>query len=209
MQADLGSRFAIRAEVLYDRPVEFIQPTFESARLIAVCPAGWTADEDIPLLLDALELTAAREIEIHLTGDGPLRAPCEPRIAALRAAGWTIRTGFLNEKDYRALLARCHFGLSLHRSSSGVDLAMKVVDLFAAGVPVCALDYGGALREQVRDGETGFLFRTAAELAGQLDRIRREPSLLVPMRDRIREFWNTTWSDEWRSVAAPVFEEAM
>ena len=204
MQADLARQFEIRAEVLYDRPVELLPQCRDSSRLIVVCPAGWTADEDMPLLLDTLELLTAREIEIHLTGDGPLRPQAEPRLAQLRAAGWNLHTGFLPEKDYRALLARCHFGISLHRSSSGLDLAMKVVDLFAAGVPVCAFDYGPALGEQVRDGETGFLFRTAADLADLLSRLAREPHILAAMRERIRERWSSTWADEWRRVAAPV-----
>lgn len=209
MQADLARRLGICAEVLYDRPLECppLLRTGASSCLTAVCPAGWTADEDIPLLLDALELLSTRDIEIHLTGDGPLRAPLEPRIAALRAVGWTIHTGFLEEPAYRALLARSHLGLSLHRSSSGLDLAMKAVNLFAAGVPVCALDYGGALSEQIVDGETGFLFRTASELAVLLARIAREPSLLAPLRERIGQRWCTGWSEEWRRVAAPVFED--
>ena len=206
MQADLASRFGVRADVLYDRPLAYLSGTSDNPRLLAVCPAGWTADEDMPLLLDALELSTAREIEILLTGDGPLRAQLEPRIAALRAAGWQIHTGFLSEKIYRSLLSFCHFGLSMHRSSSGLDLAMKVVDLFAAGVPVCALDYGGSLSEQVSDGHTGFLFRTAPDLATLLERLQREPSLLAPLRERIRGAWDTTWSEEWRRVAAPVFE---
>ena len=205
MQADLAREFGIRAEVLYDRPVELLTQCLDGSRLIAVCPAGWTADEDVAMLLDALEMLTTREIEIHLTGDGPLRKQAEPRIAALRTAGWNLHAGFLSEEDYRALLRRCHFGISLHRSSSGLDLAMKVVDLFAAGAPVCAFDYGAALREQVRDGETGFLFRTAAELAGLLARIAREPQVLGPMRERIRACWRATWSDEWRRFAAPVF----
>ena len=208
LQADLVLRFGVRAEVLYDQPVEYVRRTRDgtSPRLIAVCPAGWTADEDMALLLDALECLDTREIEMHLTGDGPLRAGLEPRIAALRAAGWTIHTGFLREAEYRALLGRCHFGLSLHRSSSSLDLAMKVVDLFAAGVPVCALNYGGSLSEQVQDGETGFLFPTASGLAGLLARLLREPSLLAPMRERIAERWSTNWTEEWRRVAGPVFE---
>lgn len=212
MQADLDGRFGVRAEVLYDRPVdlqpvECFQPPAgrEGMRLVAVCPAGWTADEDMALLMDALELLDRREIEIHLTGDGPLRETFETRVAALRQAGWAIHTGFLKETEYRALLGRCHLGLSLHRSSSGLDLAMKVVDLFAAGVPVCALDYGGSLGEQVSDGETGFLFRTAAELARLLGRVQRDPSVLQPMGEMVRERWNTTWSEEWLRVAGPVF----
>ena len=207
MQTDLVKRFAVTADVLYDRPAA-CPPLSDGAplRLIAVCPAGWTADEDMTLLLDALELVERREIEIHLTGDGPERAQLEPRIAGLRAAGWALHTGFLSETEYRALIGRCQLGLSLHRSSSGLDLAMKVVDLFAAGVPVCALDYGGSLSEQVSDGETGFLFRDAAGLAALLARVQREPSVLAPMAARIRERWSTTWSEEWRRVAGPVFE---
>jgi beta-1,4-mannosyltransferase len=206
LESDLQVRFAVSARVLYDRPIELLPASPEGVRLIAVCPAGWTADEDMALLLDALALLTVRDLEIHLTGDGPLRAPLEPRIAALRAAGHSIHTGYLSATGYRELLARCHLGLSLHRSSSGLDLAMKVVDLFAAGVPVCALDYGATLREQVRDGETGFLFRDAGELAALLDRLQRQPAALVPMRERVRESWRGTWSEEWLRVAAPAFE---
>ena len=158
MQADLKRRFGIVAEVLYDRPVEILSPDVanEHGHLVAVCPAGWTADEDMSLLLDGLASLRGPRLEIHLTGDGPLRRELEPRIAALKDQGLAIRTGFLSERDYWQLICRADLGISMHRSSSRLDLAMKVVDLFSAGVPVCALDYGGSLPEQIRDGEQAF-----------------------------------------------------
>lgn len=204
MQADLEQRFGVRAMVVYDLPIEHLPSLPSASGLIAVCPAGWTADEDVSLLLTAMNLIPKPQIELHITGDGPLRATLEPRIAALRGAGWDIRTGFLPEEDYRALLSRAHFGISLHGSSSGLDLAMKVVDFFAAGLPILALDYGPTLREQVRAGVNGFVFRTSDELAGLLSRIQQDHSVLDPLRASVRKACGRTWGDEWRSVAAPV-----
>jgi glycosyltransferase involved in cell wall biosynthesis len=78
------------------------------------------------------------------------------------------------------------------------------VDLFGAGVPVCALDYGGSIREQVEDGVTGFLFRTAQDLAALLTRLDGDPDALGVMRSRVRERWQVSWGEEWKRVALPV-----
>ena len=67
--------------------------------------------------------------------------------------------------EYPAMVAAADVGLCLHRSASGMDLPMKVMDFFGAGVPVCALDYGPCLAEAVRDGDNGLTFTDAAQLA--------------------------------------------
>ena len=200
MRADLAVRFGRDARVLYDRPVESLpRAATANPKLVVVCPSGWTADEDMGLVLDAVELLGTHHLEIHLTGDGPTRRELMPRMAALG-----IHTGYLPEADYRALLARTDLGLSLHRSSSGLDLAMKVVDLFAAGVPVCAFDYGPVLREQIQPGETGFVFADARQLAGILAGLQRDRAPLDAMAAIVRERWRTTWSEEWQRVARPI-----
>jgi len=200
MQEDLKRRFGIEAETVYDRPLR-IQPRQSKPvdkNRVVVCPAGWTADEDIAMLLDALDRIApAPDLEIHLTGDGPSRELLMPRIEDLRRRGCQIHTGFLEEAEYRGLLARADIGISVHRSSSGLDLAMKVVDLQEAGVPVLAFDYGGSLPEQVSDGETGFLFRDADELAR-----------LIAGNRAVRSISTSTivWEKEWTRTAATYFD---
>ncbi|HVV46462.1 MAG TPA: hypothetical protein VHC72_14715, partial [Bryobacteraceae bacterium] len=80
---------------------------------------------------------------------------------------------------------------------SGLDLAMKVVDLQEAGAAVLAFDYGGSLREQVTENETGFLFRTADDLA-QLLSHRIQPISPISTRTNV-------WSEEWSRTAAHYF----
>jgi len=190
MREDLLTRFGIEASVLYDRPVRYREQRPAGARRVVVAPSGWGADEDTGMLLDAIGATEPGAMELHLTGDGPSRALFDPRIQEMRAAGFDIRTGRLPEAEYWGLIERADLGVSMHVSSSGLDLAMKVVDLYSARVPVCAFDYGGSLPEQVTSG----LFRTAAELGEML----RAAELPPPPG------WTETWSDVWRRVARPV-----
>jgi beta-1,4-mannosyltransferase len=206
MREDLMRR-GIRAVVLYDRALEQSagdKIASGTDTLVVVCPAGWTADEDMGLLLDALDMVSGKTITIYVTGDGPSRKELLPRLAVLRERGILADTGFLPEVEYWSLIRRADLGLSLHRSSSGLDLAMKVVDLFGVGTPVCAFDYGGSIREQIEDGVTGFLFSTARDLAALLTRLGGDRDALDAMRAGVRERWQVSWSEEWQRIALPV-----
>ena len=187
-----------------------------------VCPTSWTEDEDFDVIIDAvLRLEerirgweAARpdrrfaELLILVTGDGARRAEFERRFAWLPARRIQLRTRWLEPEDYPRVVGSADLGLCLHRSSSGLDIPMKVADLFGAGVPVCALDYGACLAERVRHGDNGLLFSTAVQLADVLfelfEAFPADQQLLDRLRVGARKSARPTWEEGWVREARPV-----
>lgn len=223
-----AARFAptrpeIRQDVLRRLQEAIGFPVGERRAALLVSPTSWTADEDFSVLLDAArrceELIQAHEasagarrfppLVVLITGTGPLRAHYEARIAALPLHRVVLRTLWLAPEDYPLVLGVADVGLCLHRSSSGLDLPMKLADMFGSGLPVCALDYGPCLAEQVRDGVDGLLFTTGAQLAGHLYALFRgfpdESPLLDQLRRNVGARALPRWADEWNAVALPVF----
>lgn len=187
-----------------------------------VSPTSWTADEDFDVIIDAVRDLEDRvrgweanhpgrrfpDLAILVTGDGQRRAEFERRFAGLPARRVQLRTRWLDPEDYPRIVGAADLGLCLHRSSSGVDIPMKVVDLFGAGVPVCALDYGACLAERVRHGENGLLFSTARQLSDLLfdlfETFPADVSLLDRLRAGARRAARPTWEEGWIREARPV-----
>ena len=147
---------------------------------LVVSSTSWTPDEDFGVLLGAARrYDAAAEGDPTLppvlcvvTGKGAGRDAWVSRMAASRLRHWAFRTLWLEPGDYPGLLGCADAGVSLHTSSSGLDLPMKVVDLFGSGVPVLAAAYP-AIGELVLAGGNGLLFAGAGELAEGLARVLR------------------------------------
>lgn len=77
---------------------------------------------------------------------------------------------WLDISDYPLLLSCCDLGICLHTSSSGLDLPMKILDMYGAGLPVLAYYYP-TIFELVKNGENGILFRSSSDLSAHLYRL--------------------------------------
>ncbi|GEM10494.1 beta-1,4-mannosyltransferase, glycosyltransferase family 33 protein [Rhodotorula toruloides] len=109
------------------------------------------------------------KIVVLVTGKGAGKKAFEADVERLeRKWDWVrARTEWLEREDYPRLLGSADLGVSLHTSTSGIDLPMKVVDMFGCGLPVLALDFP-CLGELIKDGKNGRTFETAEDLADEL-----------------------------------------
>lgn len=167
--------------------------------VLLVSSTSWTEDEDFTILQRALtrldrKLTSRRQkgayhcslsfykpldaskngrIVVVITGKGPLKEAfmeewkhhIQPKLNYI-----ALTCAWLEMADYPVLLACADMGVCLHTASAGIDLPMKVVDMFGSGLPVAAIKYR-AIKELVRHADNGFVFRNHSELSAQLFRL--------------------------------------
>lgn len=192
---------------------------------IVVSSTSWTIDEDFSILIDAAceydrrvkhagSYSRYPKLLFVVTGKGPLQSYYLSKIKNLRTENIAFRLMWLEPEDYPRLLGCADLGVSLHTSSSGLDLPMKIVDMYGGGLPVCALRYS-CLHELVEEGRTGLMFTSADNLAQQfLDIFEGFPNedasdscILTKMRKEIsRQSIGFKWESNWDGCALPIFQ---
>ena len=214
--ADPGARRAVLAR-LSVLGADVAESVVKGHMRLLVSSTSWTPDEDFGLLLDALVAYAStsnrRPVVAVITGRGPQKAYYESRVRALEAGGQLpgvrVLTAWLSLADYASLLASADLGVCLHRSSSGVDLPMKVVDMFGAGLPVAAYSGYESFGELVVEGVNGRGFESAEQLAGILARLldggEAGAGELAMLREGARREGSRRWDEEWDRVLGRVF----
>lgn len=184
---------------------------------LLVSSTSWTEDEDFSVLLAALEEYNTRKehgdsnlpnVFCVITGKGPQK---EMYLSAIRDKPLRhvqFLAPWLSAQDYPKLLGSADLGVCLHTSSSKLVLPMKVVDMFGCGLPVCAVDYP-CIRELVKPGETGLVFKTSSELCQQLcNLLKGFPQVsnqLRQMGDNVHRWQMLRWDENWRRTALQTF----
>ena len=104
--------------------------------------SSYSMEENFSELIRALDIVdtdaACPKWAIIATGKGVTKSIFEDLFKEANAK-WkktSVHMVFLDVDDYPKVVASADIGVCLHYSSSGVDLPMKVVDMFSAGVPV-------------------------------------------------------------------------
>eukprot|EP00118_Oscarella_pearsei_P003366 m.14047 g.14047 ORF g.14047 m.14047 type:complete len:501 (+) comp25438_c0_seq1:719-2221(+) len=198
-----------KVELRSDRPFLLLSST------------SWTEDEDFSILLQSLENyeVAAKEKSSRLpcllcviTGKGPQKKMYEDEIAGKSFDSVQFCLPWLEAEDYPLLLGSADLGVSLHKSSSGLDLPMKVVDMFGCGLPVCAFNFN-CLHELVKHGVNGLTFCSALGLTNQIQRLARDfpespSSELNTFRQNLKSFQTSRWKENWTKTALPLFMNA-
>ncbi|KAF7367397.1 Chitobiosyldiphosphodolichol beta-mannosyltransferase [Mycena sanguinolenta] len=199
---------------------------------LLVSSTSWTQDEDFSILLSALQKYNAQadvngkklpKLLVIVTGKGPLRNKYMTEVAELQKKWDWVRciSIWLEVEDYPTLLGAADLGISLHASSSNLDLPMKVVDMFGCALPVCALDFS-CLHELVKHEKNGLVFENAAQLAQQIEtlltgfpncpRLTKLRSNLLPISDRTTspptheisdDVWES-WDENWARHVRPL-----
>lgn len=194
------------------RSCEALEDYVDSEDKLLVSSTSWTPDEDFQILLDALVAYDAHSgikprLFVVITGKGPLQRHYLGLIEGLSLTSVAIRCAWLRAEDYPKLLASADIGVSLHTSSSGLDLPMKIVDMFGCGLPVLAKRFS-CIHELITEGLNGRTFTDSEDLTQCLTGLFIESEgqkHLSTLRTGVSQEGQRRWSDEWSKVAAPIF----
>ncbi|CAH2306801.1 chitobiosyldiphosphodolichol beta-mannosyltransferase isoform X1 [Pelobates cultripes] len=183
--------------------------------VLLISSTSWTEDEDFTVLLRALqdyEELIRNGIKLPplvcvITGKGPLKKYYTQLMEEMYFKHIHICTPWLEAEDYPLLLGSADLGVCLHKSSSGLDLPMKVVDMFGCCLPVCAVNFK-CLHELVKHEENGFIFEDSKELAEQLQVLfsdfQSDSCKLNRFRQNLRESKQMRWDESWDQTVLPI-----
>ena len=203
--------------------------------IVMISSTSWTPDEDFSMLLDSFIKTEEmikesiedkskkniynitedkiKKILFLITGRGPMRDKFMEKVAEANLKFFDVKSIWLESDDYPKLLSLVDLGVSLHYSSSGIDLPMKVVDMFSGCLPVASVYYE-TINELVKENINGFLFKNSKDLAKILKNVIIEISAtgkcekIDKFRENLhKELDKNDWVSQWIQRVPPALEK--
>ncbi|KAK6463519.1 Chitobiosyldiphosphodolichol beta-mannosyltransferase [Scheffersomyces coipomensis] len=226
---------------LYDRPSNNFQPltsTKEKQEIIEsidvfndipninnykilISSTSFTPDEDFNVLLTALEKYHTQiettknlpPILLIVTGKGPLKNDFLTKVKQLdfNPSKIIIKSTWLAIEDYPKVLSVADLSVSLHTSSSGIDLPMKIVDFFGSGIPVISLNFP-AINELVKHGINGLVtsnkpeVKASDEIYRLLFEVFTNDELLSTLKEGALEESKLRWDENWNNTLGKFFD---
>lgn len=181
---------------------------------ILISSTSWTTDEDFSVLLDAINLIEKKEVIsqkliVVITGKGPLKNKFIDDICAEKK-NWkhtTFVLGWFSLSDYYSILSCANLGISLHRSSCGLDFPMKIIDMISCKTPrIAALEF-----TCLNEGST-FLnaniipFSNAQTLSSIIVDMVDEKLPSIPFKNQDKSF-SEYWTEYMKTVLPELFKQ--
>lgn len=173
--------------------------------MVVVTSTSFTPDEDIGLLIKALrkydlqEKASLTRIICYITGKGPLKSKFIDMVESHKWTKCSVNFVWLSSEDYPRLLGICDFGVSLHCSSSGLDLPMKALDMFGSGLPVLSYDYP-VVHELIKNGENGITFHDADSLLKSINSLIDDRILYQKLLNGAITESKSRWQSSWTTA---------
>ncbi|OBA26695.1 hypothetical protein HANVADRAFT_24700, partial [Hanseniaspora valbyensis NRRL Y-1626] len=172
-----------------------------------ITSTSFTPDEDLGMLLNSLDSlnkkldSINKKLLLVITGKGPLKEDFVSKFntKVSKMDNIVVKFYYLKIEDYPKILQISDFGISLHYSSSGVDLPMKVLDMFGCGLPCLSYYYKTVVEELIDVGKTGDVFEDEFQLSEKLYTMISDDSKRIDMRANVINQLNNgdRWMDSW------------
>ncbi|QLG70285.1 hypothetical protein HG535_0A02230 [Zygotorulaspora mrakii] len=179
---------------------------------VFVTSTSFTPDEDIGILIGALKIyensckkfdKSLPKILCFITGKGLLKQKFIERVRQEKWEKCNINFLWLSPTDYPKLLQLCDYGISLHTSSSGLDLPMKILDMLGSGLPVIASNYP-VLEELLVHEKNGLKFLDRRELHEALVFAMKDANIYKSLHETVLLEQGNRWDSSWKTAMKEI-----
>lgn len=165
-------------------------------------------EKSVDVLLDywAKTITPDDKIMLCIIGGGPCEEELQEQAKALGIGSMVIFTGAVQHDQMPPYYASCDVYVTASLSDTN---SISMLEGMATGLPVLQR-YDELNKDQVRDGENGFTFRNAEEMAAELKRVKNmSAERLSILKASVIESVKRSGAEALANYTMVVYQKAM